>query len=64
MEDLVRLIISNERVVNKQNNNLELRVDEAHYLTNVMRVKNGQKIFITNGEGSLWKALKVKDNLL
>ena len=64
MEDLVRLIISNERIVNKQNNNLELRVDEAHYLTNVMRVKTGQKIFITNGEGSLWKALKVKDNLL
>ena len=64
MEDLVRLIISNERIVNKQNNDLELRVDEAHYLTNVMRVKTGQKIFITNGEGSLWKALKVKDNLL
>ena len=64
MEDLVRLIISNERIVNNKNSNLELKVNEAHYLNNVMRVKTGQEIFITNGKGSLWKALKVKDNLI
>ena len=31
MEDLTRLIISHERIVNIKNNNLELTNDEAHY---------------------------------
>jgi len=29
-----------------------------------MRIKNGKKIFIANGEGSLWKAIKVKNDFL
>ena len=64
MEDLIRLIISNERIYNNENNNLELTHNEAHYLNNVMRIKIGQEIFITNGEGSLWKAIKVDNKYI
>ena len=60
MEDLTRLIISRERIENIKNNNLELTNEEAHYINKVMRIKNGKEIFIANGEGSLWKAKKVK----
>ena len=64
MEDLTRLIISHERIENIKNNNLELSKEEAHYLKKVMRIKNGKEIFIANGEGSLWKATKVKNDCL
>ena len=64
MEDLTRLIISHERIENIKNKNLELSKEEAHYLNKVMRIKNGKKIFIANGEGSLWKAIKVKNDCL
>ena len=64
MEDLTRLIISHERIKNIKNNNLELSKEEAHYLNKVMRIKNGKEIFITNGEGSLWKATKVRNDCL
>jgi len=64
MEDLTRLIISNERIENIQNNNIELTNEEVHYINKVMRIKNGKEIFITNGEGSLWKALKVRNDYL
>ena len=64
MEDLIRLIISNERIENNKNNNLELTNHEAHYINKVMRIKNGKEIFITNGEGSLWKATKIKNNFI
>ncbi|MBO8206128.1 16S rRNA (uracil(1498)-N(3))-methyltransferase [Prochlorococcus marinus XMU1406] len=64
MEDLTRLIISNERIENIQNNNIKLTCDEAHYINKVMRIKNGKEIFIANGEGSLWKAIKVKNDCL
>ena len=64
MEDLTRLIISNERIENIQNNNIELTNEEVHYINKVMRIKNGKEIFITNGEGSLWKALKVQNDYL
>ena len=64
MEDLTRLIISHERIVNIKNNNLELTNDEAHYINKVMRIKTGEEIFIANGEGSLWKAIKVKNDSL
>jgi len=65
MEDLTRLIISNERIFNiNNNNNLELTIDEAHYINKVMRIKTGEEIFITNGQGSLWKAQKVKNDFL
>ena len=64
MEDLTRLIISHERIENIKNNNIELTNEEAHYLNKVMRIKNGKEIFIGNGEGSLWKAIKVKNDCL
>jgi len=64
MEDLTRLIISDERIENIKNNNLELSKEEAHYINKVMRIKNGKEIFITNGKGSLWKAIKVNNDCL
>ena len=64
MEDLTRLIISDERIQNIKNNNLELTNDEAHYVNKVMRIKTGKEIFIANGEGSLWKAIKVTNDFL
>ena len=64
MEDLTRLIISHERIENIKNNNLELSKEEAHYINKVMRIKNGKEIFIANGKGSLWKAIKVKNDFL
>jgi len=64
MEDLTRLIISHERIENIKNKNLELSKEEAHYLNKVMRIKNGKEIFVANGEGSLWKAIKVKNDFL
>ena len=59
MEDLTRLVIPHERIENIKNDNLELSKDEAHYLNKVMRIKNGKEIFIANGKGSLWKAIKL-----
>ena len=64
MEDLTRLIISHERIENIKNNNLELSKEETHYINKVMRIKNGKEIFIANGKGSLWKAIKVKNDCL
>jgi len=64
MEDLTRLIISPERIENIKNNNLELSKEEDHYINKVMRIKNAQEIFIANGKGSLWKAIKVKNDCL
>ena len=64
MEDLTRLVISHERIENINNNNLELSKEEAHYINNVMRIKDGKEIFIANGKGSLWKAKKVKNDYL
>jgi len=64
MEDLTRLIISHERIENIKNKNLELSKEEAHYINKVMRIKNGKEIFIANGRGSLWKAIKVKNDCL
>ena len=64
MEDLTRLIISQERIENIKDNNIELTREEAHYINKVMRIKTGKEIFIANGEGSLWKAIKVKNDSL
>jgi len=64
MEDLTRLIISHERIENIKNNIIELTKEEAHYINKVMRIKNDNEIFIANGEGSLWKAIKVKNDCL
>ena len=64
MENLIRLFIPNERILKNKNNNIELSNNEAHYLNNVMRIKVDKEIFITNGQGSLWKAIKVDKNNL
>ena len=64
MQDLTRLMISYERIENIKNNKIELTDEEAHYINKVMRIKNGKEIFITNGEGSLWKAIKAKNDCL
>ena len=62
MDDLIRLLIQNERIISIKNNNLKLTKDEAHYLNKVMRIKIGKEIFITNGQGSLWKAKNLENN--
>ena len=51
MRNLVRLIISNQRIKNLDNNQLKLTSEEAHYLNKVMRIKIGEEIQIVNGEG-------------
>ncbi len=62
MDDLTRLFIQNERIINNKNNNLKLTNNEARYINKVMRIKIGKEIFITNGQGSLWKAVNLEDN--
>ena len=64
MDDLIRLIISEKRLENNQNNIIKLSNDEAHYVNKVMRIKLAQEIFITDGQGKLWKAQKIKNNLI
>ena len=58
MKDLIRLLIPNERIKDVKKNKLKLSRDESHYLNRVMRVKIGQELFIVNGEGYLWRAIK------
>ena len=64
MDDLTRLFIQNERIINNKNNNLKLTNNEARYINKVMRIKIGKEIFITNGQGSLWKAINLEDNFI
>ncbi len=64
MDDLTRLFIQNERIINNKNNNLKLTNNEARYINKVMRIKIGKEIFITNGKGSLWKAINLEDNFI
>jgi len=64
MKNLVRLIISNKRIKNLENNQLNLSNEESHYLNKVMRLKIGEEIQITNGEGYLWKGIKNKKNFI
>ena len=64
MRNLVRLIISNQRIKNLDNNQLKLTSEEAHYLNKVMRIKIGEELQIVNGEGYLWKGIKNKNNFL
>ena len=64
MDDLIRLFIQNERIICDDKNYLKLTKQEAHYLNNVMRIKIGEEIFITNGLGSLWKAKNLENNFL
>ncbi len=64
MKNLVRLIIENKRIKNLENNKLKLTRDESHYLNKVMRIKIGEEVLITNGEGYLWSGIKNKNNLI
>ena len=64
MKNVVRLIISNKRIKNLDNNQLTLSDEESHYLNKVMRLKIGKEIQITNGEGYLWKGIKNKNNFI
>ena len=64
MKNLARLIIENKRFNNLENNQLKLSNEESHYLNKVMRLKIGEEIQITNGEGYLWKGIKNKNNLI
>ena len=64
MDDLIRLFIHNDRIISSKDNNLKLTKDEAHYLNKVMRIKIGKEIFITNGQGSLWKAKNLENNFI
>ncbi len=62
MEDLVRLLISSDRLKSSTNNNLKLTDKESHYINKVMRLKNGYDISIVNGEGAIWKGKKIDQN--
>ena len=64
MKNLARLIIENKRFNNLENNQLKLSNEESHYLNKVMRLKIGEEIQITNGEGYLWRGIKNKNNLI
>ena len=64
MKNLARLIIENKRIKNMENNKLKLSNEESHYLNKVMRLKIGEEIQITNGEGYLWKGIKNKNNFI
>ena len=64
MDDLIRLLIHNDRIISNKKNNLKLTKDEAHYLNKVMRIKFGKEIFITNGQGSLWKAKNLANDFI
>ena len=64
MDDLIRLLINNKRIISNKNKNFKLTKDEAHYLNKVMRIKIGKEIFITNGQGSLWKAKNLENNFV
>ena len=46
MDDLIRLFVENERIINNKNNNLKLTNNEARYINKVMRIKIGEEIFI------------------
>tara|TARA_Y100001933_G_scaffold33929_1_gene28787 strand:+ start:75 stop:854 length:780 start_codon:yes stop_codon:yes gene_type:complete len=64
MKNLVRLIIENKRIKKLKNNQLKLSNDESHYLNKVMRLKIGEELQITNGEGCLWSGIKNKNNFI
>jgi len=64
MKNLIRLIISDERIKKLENNQLKLSKEEAHYVNKVMRIKIGEQIHIVNGKGYLWRGFKNKNNLI
>ena len=64
MKNLIRLIISDERIKKLENNQLKLSKEEAHYVNKVMRIKIGEQIHIVNGKGYLWRGFKNKNNFI
>ena len=44
MDDLTRLFIQNERIINNKNNNLKLTNKEARYINKVIRIKIGEEM--------------------
>ncbi len=64
MKNLARLIVENKRIKNLENNKLKLSNKESHYLNKVMRLKIGDEIQITNGEGYLWTGILDNNNIL
>ncbi len=64
MSDLIRLVISDKRLKDINQNILKLTSNESHYLTKVMRIRLGQRIFILNGRGSLWECEIIEKNLV
>ncbi len=40
----------------KENTIYELSIDSAHHISNVLRMRNGQKLILFNGEGGHYKA--------
>ncbi len=64
MDDLIRIIVTDERIKNMDNNKFKLTSKESHYLNKVMRMKNDKEVFIVNGLGSIWKGNKVNDNFI
>ena len=64
MKNLVRLIIENKRIKKLKNNQLKLSNKESHYLNKVMKLKIGEELYITNGEGYLWSGIKNKNNFI
>ena len=52
MDDLIRLLIHDERII--KNKNIKLTNEEAHYVNKVMRIKIGKEIFITNRQRNFY----------
>ena len=64
MDDLPRLIISDERIKSAPTSYLTLSLSESHYLNKVMRLKKGNEVFIVNGKGKIWKGKLIKEKTI
>ena len=62
MEDLIRLLISSNRLKSLTDKNLKLTDKESHYINKVMRLKNGQEIQVRSVEKI--SNLKLNDEVL
>ena len=58
MAELRRLLVAPERLrgLNPAERNLQLLGEEIHYIRRVLRLRPGQSVALTDGEGSLWEA--------
>jgi len=63
LAELRRLLIKRSRIENLNKDlSFDLFPQEAHYLTRVLRLKNGGLFLITDGLGNLWKATLTANN--